>query len=343
MSNPVEALIQDWRERGRRLEPTRHKAIRRGDGGAADIYDAEQRALFACADELASALASLRSSPEVETLITRFDELAEHDAGCLRFHSSTDGACDCRIAALRADLLASLRAAAEKPTVDNGNIDVFCDHVEQIGTGQYRGCVRGVGHGGEHLLQAGQVPPLCPVTLAGRGAAEPEQPTPDQKLEGPDPRVPDIVRDIAGAFRTTRGSRPAFERRIDVEEVVRFVLLRAARVPAEPEQPSQDARRRCPAQWSIDVVCTRLDGHEGDHEGEPVNYGGEAARVPAPPQPEIDPTQALDPHVDRLVALIQHSLAHGGCSNCGGLPHTTTCRVGRLARAFGHPEGGSPS
>src|SRR3990167_5187449 len=69
MSNPVEALIQDWRERGRRREPTRHKAIRRGDGGAADIYDAEQRALFACADELASALASLRSSPEVETLI----------------------------------------------------------------------------------------------------------------------------------------------------------------------------------------------------------------------------------------------------------------------------------
>jgi hypothetical protein len=50
-----------------------------------------------------------------------------------------------------------------------------------------------------------------------------------------------------------------------------------------------------------------------------------------------DQTQAEDIHVDRLVDLIQHSLAHGGCSNCGGLPHTTTCRVGRLAAAFQGP------
>jgi hypothetical protein len=48
----------------------------------------------------------------------------------------------------------------------------------------------------------------------------------------------------------------------------------------------------------------------------------------------VDPTQAADPCVDRLVALITKSLAAGGCSNCGGLPHTTTCRVGRLASAF---------
>jgi hypothetical protein len=47
-----------------------------------------------------------------------------------------------------------------------------------------------------------------------------------------------------------------------------------------------------------------------------------------------DPTQADDMHVDRLVRLITASLANGGCSNCGGLPHTTTCRVGRLANAF---------
>jgi hypothetical protein len=50
-----------------------------------------------------------------------------------------------------------------------------------------------------------------------------------------------------------------------------------------------------------------------------------------------DPTQAEDPHVDRLVDLIQRSLAYGGCSNCGGLPHSTTCRVGRLAAAFQVP------
>lgn len=47
-----------------------------------------------------------------------------------------------------------------------------------------------------------------------------------------------------------------------------------------------------------------------------------------------DETHADDPSVDRLVSLIERSLANGGCSNCGGLPHTTTCRVGRLDRAF---------
>jgi hypothetical protein len=47
-----------------------------------------------------------------------------------------------------------------------------------------------------------------------------------------------------------------------------------------------------------------------------------------------DATQADNPHVDRLVELITRSLGRGGCSNCGGLPHTTTCRVGRLAQAF---------
>lgn len=49
-------LVEKWRERGKKLEPTRHKAIRRGDGGAADVYDAEQRALFACADDVAIVL-----------------------------------------------------------------------------------------------------------------------------------------------------------------------------------------------------------------------------------------------------------------------------------------------
>lgn len=48
-----------------------------------------------------------------------------------------------------------------------------------------------------------------------------------------------------------------------------------------------------------------------------------------------DPTQAYDPHVDRLVELITKSLTvEGGCSNCGGMPHSTTCRVGRLQKAF---------
>lgn len=50
-----------------------------------------------------------------------------------------------------------------------------------------------------------------------------------------------------------------------------------------------------------------------------------------------DQTQAEDIHVDRLVDLIQRSVANGGCSNCGGVPHTTTCRVGRLAAAFQRP------
>lgn len=53
---------------------------------------------------------------------------------------------------------------------------------------------------------------------------------------------------------------------------------------------------------------------------------------------EPDPTMPDDPHVDRLVALITRSLAGGGCSNCGSLPHSTTCRVGRLAAAFGWRE-----
>jgi hypothetical protein len=47
-----------------------------------------------------------------------------------------------------------------------------------------------------------------------------------------------------------------------------------------------------------------------------------------------DPTQAHDPHVDRLVDLIERSLSNGGCSNCGGTVHSTTCRVGRLQAAF---------
>src|SRR3990167_10245233 len=87
MSNPVEALVE-------RLCKFNCDVESAGECDAHVVYRA-----------------SLRPSPEVETLITRFDELAEHDAGCLRFHSSTDGACDCRIAALRADLLASLRGA----------------------------------------------------------------------------------------------------------------------------------------------------------------------------------------------------------------------------------------
>lgn len=50
--------------------------------------------------------------------------------------------------------------------VDNGNPYRFCDHVEQIGTGQFRGCVRGAGHNGSHLLQSGPIPPQSPVLLA---------------------------------------------------------------------------------------------------------------------------------------------------------------------------------
>lgn len=46
-----------------------------------------------------------------EALIARYDALAEHDAGCVHFHSLQVGVCDCRIAVLRADLLSALTAS----------------------------------------------------------------------------------------------------------------------------------------------------------------------------------------------------------------------------------------
>lgn len=60
--------------------------------------------------------------------------------------------------------------------INNGNPYIFCDHVEQIGTGQFRGCVRGAGHNGEHLLQSGQVPPQCPVLLQALAETPPAAP-----------------------------------------------------------------------------------------------------------------------------------------------------------------------
>lgn len=54
----------------------------------------------------------------------------------------------------------------------------------------------------------------------------PAYPTPDQVLEGDDERVARVVADVRGAFATTGGERPVFEHLVDVEEVVRFVLLR---------------------------------------------------------------------------------------------------------------------
>ncbi len=52
-------------------------------------------------------------------------------------------------------------------------------------------------------------------------------PTPDLQLEGQDERVQRIVGDVRGAFSTTRGTNPVFERLVNVEAVVRFVLLRS--------------------------------------------------------------------------------------------------------------------
>lgn len=80
----------------------------------------------------------------------------------------------------------------------------------------------------------------------------------------------------------------------------------------------------------IELRHHSMSGRGGEWTVTPVeDAAGEWVRA------DVDPTQADDPHVDRLVALIEKSLANGGCSNCGGLPHTTTCRVGRLQRAFG--------
>lgn len=40
----------------------------------------------------------------------------------------------------------------------------------------------------------------------------------------------------------------------------------------------------------------------------------------------------------KLHTIVREALAHygrnGGCSNCGGIPHTLTCMVGRLAAAI---------
>lgn len=57
MREALKGLSEQWKARGRSMESQWHKAIRRGDDGAADIYDSEQRCLFACADELDAALA----------------------------------------------------------------------------------------------------------------------------------------------------------------------------------------------------------------------------------------------------------------------------------------------
>lgn len=52
-------------------------------------------------------------------------------------------------------------------------------------------------------------------------------PTPDLELEDYDAQVHRIVSDIRGGYSTTYGTNPVFEQGINVESVVRFVLLRA--------------------------------------------------------------------------------------------------------------------
>ena len=52
-------------------------------------------------------------------------------------------------------------------------------------------------------------------------------PPTNEVLEGDDARVAALVRQVTHGFATTGGPRPLLIRYIDVEELVRFVLLRA--------------------------------------------------------------------------------------------------------------------
>jgi len=65
-----------------------------------------------------------------------------------------------------------------------------------------------------------------------------QSPTPDLELQGHDRRVQRIIGDIRGAYETTHGTDPCFARLVNVESVVRFVLLRA-----DPLEGETDAQR----------------------------------------------------------------------------------------------------
>src|SRR3990167_5822154 len=183
MSNPVEALIVKWRLFASDLRDTT---------GYNKNYLCQRQVacLHQCADELASALASLRSSldhvipiadantahyvfsasPEVETLIAEMEQ-------CLR-----DGRPSVNADRVRT-WLASLRGAAEKPHAITRlkrdtwfDLNAPTDRTWPQGTREL--CERAYQDG---LAGRGAAEPVCadcghrPSLLSG-GAAEPEQP-----------------------------------------------------------------------------------------------------------------------------------------------------------------------
>jgi hypothetical protein len=70
-----------------------------------------------------------------------------------------------------------------------------------------------------------------------------------------------------------------------------------------------------------------LDGHPDRAENDGANYAAVQAGADALAR------------VAALEAIIREGipryLQNGGCSNCGGLPHSSTCLVGQLAAALG--------
>lgn len=56
-------------------------------------------------------------------------------------------------------------------------------------------------------------------------------------------------------------------------------------------------------------------------------------RPPAPPAPP----RRQDVVYEVALEFIAYYSRGGGCSNCGGLPHTDTCFVGRFSAALGRP------
>ena len=133
MSNPVEALIATWRKEAAQW---RHGI---GDNARTQLLESH-------AAELASALASLRPSLEVETLILEafkagYAARADGNALCgWRFdvHELTSRSCDAAFKAW-APPLASLRGAAEQPprlaalhAIERVVVEVFID-IEESG------------------------------------------------------------------------------------------------------------------------------------------------------------------------------------------------------------------
>lgn len=52
------------------------------------------------------------------------------------------------------------------------------------------------------------------------------------------------------------------------------------------------------------------------------------------PTPEPTPARGRETLREAAEAFVSHYRKNGGCGHCGGIPHTTTCHVGRIEAAL---------